>query len=249
MEIYLTKMILNPKCKQVQRDFGNPQELHRTISNGFEKVGNDEFIIEKVEKKNGEVVENKIKATPRNKFDILYRLDIDRRHGKATLLVQSTAKPVWNLSADYAEINQRSVHEQYGNIENGMNLIFRLQANPAKRDKTKFDDGKPKQRKRFALFRDEDRIDWLQRQGERCGFRLAEIKVSPTSAIANAASVKQDTLIFRRKKDDPKIEIGAVVFEGVLQVTDAAEFQKALKSGIGSGKAYGFGLLSIAKAR
>jgi CRISPR system Cascade subunit CasE len=225
-------MILNPKCPQVRRDLGNPQELHRTISNGFEKVGDDEFIIQKVSKKNGEEIEVKIKATPRNKFDILYRLEIERR----ILFVQSTVKPEWkDLPPDFLlEFEQKIIHEQYGRIENGMNLMFRLQANPSKRDKTKFDAEKPKQRKRFALFRDEDRI--------------ADIEVSPTQMITSAASVKEDTLTFRRKKDSPKIEIGAVVFEGVLQVTDAVKFRETLQKGIGSGKAYGFGLMSVAKS-
>ena len=41
---------------------------------------------------------------------------------------------------------------------------------------------------------------------------------------------------------------GAVIFEGVLQVTDAEKFRESLKTGIGTGKAYGFGLMSVAKA-
>jgi CRISPR system Cascade subunit CasE len=40
-----------------------------------------------------------------------------------------------------------------------------------------------------------------------------------------------------------------VQFEGDLEVTDAAAFRAALAQGIGSGKAYGFGLLSIARPR
>ena len=33
MEVYLTKMILNPRSRKVRRDVGNCQQLHRTISN------------------------------------------------------------------------------------------------------------------------------------------------------------------------------------------------------------------------
>lgn len=47
----------------------------------------------------------------------------------------------------------------------------------------------------------------------------------------------------------PNLTFGAVLFEGVLRVTDAAAFRAALERGIGSGKAYGFGLLSVAPAR
>jgi len=34
-----------------------------------------------------------------------------------------------------------------------------------------------------------------------------------------------------------------------LQVTDAEKFRESLKTGIGTGKAYGFGLLSIAPVK
>ncbi len=37
-----------------------------------------------------------------------------------------------------------------------------------------------------------------------------------------------------------------VLFEGSLQVVDAEAFRKALAHGIGPGKAFGFGLLSVA---
>jgi CRISPR system Cascade subunit CasE len=39
-----------------------------------------------------------------------------------------------------------------------------------------------------------------------------------------------------------------VLYEGELEVTDTAAFRQALEKGIGSGKAYGFGLLSVAPA-
>jgi len=38
----------------------------------------------------------------------------------------------------------------------------------------------------------------------------------------------------------------AVVFEGLLRVTDANAFQETLIHGIGSAKAFGFGLVSVA---
>jgi CRISPR system Cascade subunit CasE len=38
-----------------------------------------------------------------------------------------------------------------------------------------------------------------------------------------------------------------VLFNGTLAVTDPERFRAALATGIGSGKAYGFGLLSVAR--
>lgn len=246
-EIYLTKMILNPKCPQVRRDLGNPQELHRTVSKGFPESENQEHL------------PKHLRETPRNKFNILHRLEVDKHRGKAVLLVQSTINPDWSfLPRDYAdEIKQRSVHEQYGSIENGMTLMFRLQANPTKRigknyqhpDEKKREEftrkfRDDKNRRRISMNTDEDRIEWLKRKGEEVGFQLANVKVAP---IPNVASVEEGKLNFRKERNLPNITFGSVVFEGVLQVTDSDNFRKALEKGIGTGKAYGFGLLSIAK--
>jgi CRISPR system Cascade subunit CasE len=42
------------------------------------------------------------------------------------------------------------------------------------------------------------------------------------------------------------LRFGAVSFEGRLEVTDLDAFRVTLRDGIGSGKAFGFGLLSVA---
>lgn len=249
MEIYLTKMILNPKCPQARRDLGNPQELHRTVSKGFPESENQEHL------------PKHLRETPRNRFDILHRLDIDKNRGRAILLIQSAVNPDWAfLPRDYAdEIKQKSVHEQYGQIENGMVLMFRLQANPTKRvpnrDEKAHDRFKDsKKRRRVEIIGDENesadekRIKWLQRKGEEAGFKLTNVEVAP---IPNVTSVEKGKL-YGRKTDEKvpdkthRLTFGSVVFEGVLQVADAAKFREALQKGIGSGKAYGFGLLSVA---
>ena len=34
-------------------------------------------------------------------------------------------------------------------------------------------------------------------------------------------------------------------YQGTLQITDAAAFRRAMQGGIGSGRAYGFGMLMV----
>jgi CRISPR system Cascade subunit CasE len=50
-------------------------------------------------------------------------------------------------------------------------------------------------------------------------------------------------------RGDAVVTFASVRFEGVLEVRDADRFREALANGIGPGKAYGFGLLSIAPVR
>ena len=244
MEIYLTKMVLNPQSRMVWDDLGNLQNLHRTVSSGFPKIERDDS------------APHHERKTPRNEFDLLHRLDFDARNGRAVLLVQSSVKPDWSFLRDgYAsEIECKTIHEQYSKIENGMRLLFRLQANPTKRigkSDTKADKRfKPsddrKIRRRIELRTDEEKIDWLKRKGEDAGFRLTDVRIK--EAVANAAVQYSSKQFGRRGRDDKKMTFGSVVFEGILQVTDAEKFREALQTGIGTGKAYGFGLLSVAKS-
>ncbi|MDQ3635245.1 MAG: type I-E CRISPR-associated protein Cas6/Cse3/CasE [Acidobacteriota bacterium] len=245
MEIYLTKIILNPRSNRVRSEVGNPQELHRTISRAFPPIENPPD------------AKHHVRKTPRNQYNILYRLDIDRHRGKAFLLVQSEHKPDWSfLETDYSdELETKNVGENYEAIESGMNLIFRLQANPTKRigkSDQKADDkfkpaGSKNIRRRVELRTDEERTDWLVRQGERLGFQIANLQIEP--AVRNVMSAKEEKISFTKKGKNNPITYGSVVFEGVLQVTDADKFRESMVNGIGQGKAYGFGLLSVAPAK
>lgn len=244
MEIYLTKMVLNPQSRKVWDDLGNLQNLHRTVSKAFPAVENDEAATHHERK------------TPRNEFNLLHRLDFDRRSGKAVLFVQSGIEPNWSFfQTDYAvRIECKTVHEQYANIENGMRLLFRLQANPTKRvgksDERADEKFKPsderKIRRRVELRTDEEKIGWLKRKGEDAGFQLTDVRIK--EAVENAVAHSLSKQFGQSGRDDKKMTFGAVVFEGVLQVTDAEKFRESLRTGIGTGKAYGFGLMSIAKA-
>ena len=241
MEIYLTKMILNPRSRKVLRDVGNSQEMHRTISKAFPETEKE--------------------TTPRQKYGILYRLETDNRSGQVSLLVMSSAKPDWSgLDANYlleAEENPacKRIGENYAAVENGMKLMFRLRANPTKRvgksdgranDKFKPSDER-KIRRRVEIRTDEDKIAWLKRKGEEAGFRLANVQLKED--VSNVASVEQGKISFSKSGNSSLLTFGSVTFEGVLEVTDADKFRESLVQGIGTGKAYGFGLLSIAPVK
>jgi len=44
---------------------------------------------------------------------------------------------------------------------------------------------------------------------------------------------------------EKKVKFLSVIFEGALKITDEVKFRKALNSGIGRGREFGLGLLSI----
>ncbi len=110
----------------------------------------------------------------------------------------------------------------------GQLLQFRLKANPSKRDK--------KSHKTVELWRMEEQQQWLARQAVKHGFAVHTVDWIP------------NTKIYGRKPNqkDP-IRIACVLMQGVLEITNRELFIKALCEGIGRGRAYGCGLLSIAK--
>ena len=93
---------------------------------------------------------------------------------------------------------------------------------------------KKKNGQRVALSKREDLIDWIKRKGEQHGFTL------------DPASLK--TVPRPRQQFSKKGKTGthtATEFTGKLQVTDPTEFLKAATHGIGSAKAFGFGMLCL----
>ena len=80
---------------------------------------------------------------------------------------------------------------------------------------------------------------WLRRQGERCGFRCID---------------QIEVLDYERRRlpaarSDRRITFGAVTFEGVLEVRAHDAFCRTLCAGLGAARAFGHGLLQIARWR
>ncbi len=237
MDLYLSRIILNPGSKAVMHDLGSPRELHKSLSRCFPPIDGQDGKLQHE------------RETPRNVYKLLHRLD---RMGESLVLyVQSTIKPDWlRLSPGYAsQTDAKPIHDLYLAIAKGDRLQFRLAANPTKRA-GKNDEGDPKfrdekKRRRIDIRSEEDRIEWLRRKGEQCGFMLCQVK-TVANPVASVSTEMRPALSF--KHDAGRVTLGSTVFEGVLEVTDTVAFHDAVVNGIGSGKAYGFGLMSVARA-
>ncbi|SNT19494.1 MULTISPECIES: type I-E CRISPR-associated protein Cas6/Cse3/CasE [unclassified Azospirillum] len=82
-------------------------------------------------------------------------------------------------------------------------------------------------------------LEWLARQGARCGFSFAPGMVELRDYEWSSTPGKQ-----RRRH----ISFGAVTYEGVLTVTEPVALRQALADGLGNGRAFGNGLMQIAPA-
>jgi CRISPR system Cascade subunit CasE len=233
--LYLSKVVLDGRSGAARRDLADCRELHRTVMRAFPAVPAGT-------------------GGAREAFGVLFRVEPATCGGGAalTLLVQSRERPDWaRLPEGYlAPQEPKRVDEYYQGLRAGQVLRFRLRANPTKRISANNDRETARwQGKRVELQREEDQVAWLARKGEQGGFRLLHVH---TGADVVDARTDHGLNVLGYRRDAPegrrRMTFGSVLFEGRLAITDADSFRRTLGAGIGSGKAYGFGLLSVAPA-
>ena len=231
--MFLSKLILNPRDRQVRSDLARPYEMHRTLWNRFPSLRRDQ-------------------ASSANLDRILFRVDADRHGSNPFVLVQSDIEPDWtSLPAGYQPEPVKSLELSFAI---GQRLRFRLRANPTKKvgsaSKSERLAGVKKNGKRVALFHENDQITWLIEKGQHGGFSLpGQWREEKGIQFPNFRVDAVTEGWVRCGKDEHRDgEFLAVRFDGVLTVADPATFCKTLIAGIGSAKGFGFGLLSIARA-
>ena len=249
MNLYLSRLLINPRSRQVMSEVAQPYEMHRTLMRAFPEV----------------TAEKRSKA--RGEFGVLFRAEADGPQGPCKVYVQSRIEPDWSFldslnhylcaDADAPGYEHKDIMLAFRKIQNGQVLSFRLRANPTKRI-AKHDDAM--KGKRVELTREEDQIAWLIQKGRERekdmpgGFDLLVKRVNDVSGgelLIPRVNVRCEGKKKGRKRDAVSGHATthfAVVFEGLLRVTDANAFLETLARGVGSAKAYGFGLLSIAPA-
>ncbi|MCX6022799.1 MAG: type I-E CRISPR-associated protein Cas6/Cse3/CasE [Chloroflexi bacterium] len=240
--MYLSHLALNPRSRQAQHDLADCQRMHRTLMACFP---------------------SEVPGDPRAALGLLYRVETAPRTGEVTLLVQSAAPPDWSrLAPGYLKDvpgslpnpDTKAVGVLYDRLTAGAVLRFRIAANPSKKVMTKSDaDGRRRNGKRADLRDEADQLVWLDRKAEQHGFRI--LSVRSNAEVRNVDAAPQSRVTGWRgggpdgEEPQRRLTLARVQFDGLLRVTDALLFRSALEGGIGPGKAYGFGLLSVAPAR
>lgn len=182
----------------------------------------------------------------------LYRHDeTDAEH---TVLVQSVLPPDWSfLHSNTSGANAQVKSFVPSRLQQGALLRFYLRANPVVRRKG-YADGKKRHiligsdRTRIATRlgidieelpeRDQQLADWLQYKGIEGGFSLVHCLPSENHTY----------IIARHKQKKQPMTFVGVDFQGQLRIDNVEQFAATLQYGIGRGKGFGFGLLSIARA-
>lgn len=125
-------------------------------------------------------------------------------------------------------------------LEAGQAWRFRLCANPI-RSSIKDKDEVKNRGKVFAHVTHDQQRQWLLKRAEDRGFILDENSFDVVHTQWRKFS--------KGKEGENPISIRTATYEGVLTISDLECFKNTLQCGIGRAKAYGCGLLTIARLR
>lgn len=157
----------------------------------------------------------------------LWRLQLDGMWANPEILVQSVQRGNWSVLENLPGYLARSTESKEIPLETWLQerrlYRFRLRANP-----TVCRNGK-----RLGLVGEEAQLEWLQKQGPRYGFRVG-------SSLLTASEV------MTASKDGRLVTLRTATYEGVMECLNTELLESALLQGIGRGKAFGLGLLSLA---
>ncbi|GAB4326140.1 MAG: type I-E CRISPR-associated protein Cas6/Cse3/CasE [Promethearchaeota archaeon] len=229
--LWLSRFELNPRNKKAQQDLRDCQKMFETLLAGFG-------------------------GGSRQKHNLLHRVEA-RGDGRAFVLVQSTTEPNWDHlrglgDGGYLRSNGqpnpavKDVSFVLEKVRDGMDLAFLLKANATRRE------WKTGKRCPHRAWRNQ--MEWLARKAKECGFKplvvhatqdVFDVDARPAGKVEGYREVTPDEKKKGAEKDRHRLTFEGVTYHGRLQVTDAAHFRKALMTGVGPGKAYGFGLLSV----
>lgn len=226
--MYLTKLVVNSRSREFQRDHADIRQMHRTVMSGFPDFDTEE--------------------PARKAASVLWRLDPSG--ATFVLYVQSAQAPnFYQLPAGYLlqTPQSRSLAPVLDAVAAGRAFAFRLQANPT-RSVLPADSGDSKRtRGRVHAIRErEEQVRWLQRRGERHGFEIAVVGNSQPDVMVTQRQMLTGS---QPGSGGRKIRVLPVRFDGHLMVKDPELFTAAVRDGVGRGKAYGCGMISLAPMR
>lgn len=224
----LTRMYLNPQKRAARKLLTNPQAMHAAVRAAFPPdIAQDEA-------------------------RVLWRMD-DRRH-EHVLYIVGPEKPDathlmeqagWDTrpaqSADYTRL--------LDSLMVGQRWRFELVANPVKSEA-----GKRGTRGTVKPHvTPKQQLDWLVQRSPGAGFQIPQLDSDSTEdPLFDATVIGRENLRFFRKTEQDGLGKGRVSlrtarFSGYLEVTDGDKLRHTLTQGIGRARAYGCGLLTLAK--
>lgn len=164
---------------------------------------------------------------PRHHAGVLFRLD--HTITGPVLLIQTTLPPdPTRLPDGYGTTDTRDVSPLLKALTTGMAVHYRIAANASKRAWKGDSAGK------IVALSGEPAEQWWQRKANGVGLDLRHLRAQPQPAARGRAVPVRHAI---------------TLFEGQAVISDADQVRAAVLAGIGRGRSFGCGLLSVAPTR
>ena len=247
--MFLTKIDLDPARRLARKYLGSPQVMHAVV---LRATGGDDG------DGPGRVLWRADRGPTMTTLYLLSPLEPDCKQ----LVAEAGAAGTRSLTLDYSPF--------LATLDAGQVWAFRLTANPSYAAPR----GPEVRGKRYGHVTVEQQRRWFIERTPRYGFELVPVPgtkaaeaddaasgaAATTSADADAVAasasvvvVRRERPVFGRRNPDrdrrDRVTINRTVYEGVAHVTDADALRHALIAGIGRSKAYGCGLMTLARVR
>lgn len=228
---YLSSITLNPLRSGAQRLIRNPRALHAAVEASL---------------------------PPERSGRVLWRLE--QRPHEVQLLVLTPDVPTFEhiieqagwMDNEHGAPRTADMAPLLAEVTLGREFSFRTRVNPTQRSARGVARGSRGVRHGHRTAAHQ--LEWFltRTRGDDLpwGFELADPGTTgsdTTSASPPSVSlVERAQVQFDHGRNVPPVTLSTATFEGRLRVTDAAVFREKLVQGIGSGKAYGCGLITLA---
>ncbi|MFE7927574.1 type I-E CRISPR-associated protein Cas6/Cse3/CasE [Streptomyces sp. NPDC057456] len=178
------------------------------------------------------MVPDNLGDSPRLQAGLLYRLE--ETDTSSTLLVQAAQLDPALLPAGYGHAEIKNLAPMFSALRKGLAVRYRIVLNPAKRERLPLD--QKNKRGRVVPLSGADADQWWLRRAADAGLHLHVLtptNLPPIRPQGQQASPMRHSLLR---------------YDGTATVTDPDALAQAALNGIGRGKPYGAGLLSLAPA-
>lgn len=217
--MYLTRFEINPQRRAARAFLASPQRLHAGVMSAFPDALHD-------------AAEGRVlwRVDPGDHDAVLYVVSPEKPD--LTHLVEQIGRPTYGWQTrDYGPFLDR--------LAAGDRWAFRLRANPVHNVRPP-DGGRGK---RHGHVTAAQQSQWFRRQIERRGFTV------PATETGADDVVLRDRRTLRFDRRGRQVTLSTALLEGTLVVTDPATLRASLVDGIGPGKGYGCGLMTLAAPR
>lgn len=236
---YLSRVWLNPRRSAAQRFLLDPQAAHAAVLAGVSR----QPVTERV----------------------LWRLEPDpQTTHRLGLLILTESRPSWHHLVEQAgwpdgdepQAVTRSYQPLLDTVVRGREFAFRLKANtvsasrhpdaPSSQQKEHLATGERPRGVRIPHRTVAHQIDWLTTRVSRWGFAIP----TDEAGLPQLRLIARDRMSFRKRQAaigvGHPVVLQTATFDGLVQVTDPDAARHSLLRGVGPGKAYGLGMITLA---